>query len=145
MAKGEPSEAIKRHLARSSLRLESKPQSVPERVVIYARASSAEHKEKLERQVERLVQYCTLRGYEARTGGQGNCLRGERQPPETLGVAQRSAGHRIVVEHKDRFNRFGFRYLETLLEYKVEPLKSRVRADNDKEDLIADLVATSTH
>ena len=107
--------------------------------MIYARASSAEHKEKLERQVERLVQYCTLRGYEARTGGQGNCLRGERQPPETLGVALRSAGHRIVVEHKDRF---GFRYLETLLEYKVEPLKSRMRADNDKEDLIADLVAS---
>jgi predicted site-specific integrase-resolvase len=25
--------------------------------------------------------------------------------------------------------------------YKVEPLKSRARADNDKEDLIADLVA----
>jgi putative resolvase len=24
--------------------------------------------------------------------------------------------NRIVVEHTDRFNRFGFRYLETLLE-----------------------------
>jgi putative resolvase len=32
--------------------------------VIYARVSSPEHKENLERQVERLVQYCTVRGYQ---------------------------------------------------------------------------------
>src|SRR6266567_5076601 len=35
-----------------------------ERVAIYARVSSAEHWENLERQVERLSQYCTVRGYQ---------------------------------------------------------------------------------
>src|SRR2546429_9354149 len=90
----ESSEAIKRHLARSSLRLTvSKQARAPERVVMYARVSSAEHKEHWERQVERLMQYCTVRGYEARTSGQGDCLRCERQPPETPGAAQRPAGH----------------------------------------------------
>ena len=41
--------------------------SVPrpeERVAISARVSSAEHRENLERQAERLTQYCTVRGYQ---------------------------------------------------------------------------------
>src|SRR5947209_4078011 len=43
---------------------EAKPPAWEEKVVIYARVSSAEHKEHLERQVERLVHYCTVRGYQ---------------------------------------------------------------------------------
>jgi predicted site-specific integrase-resolvase len=46
------------------LEAETNPPAREERVTIDARVSSAEHKEKLERQVERLVQYCTLRGYQ---------------------------------------------------------------------------------
>jgi hypothetical protein len=72
---------------------ESKQARAPERVVIYARVSSAEREENLERYIERLVQYCTMRGDEARTGGQGKCLWRERQPPEPIGAAQRPAGH----------------------------------------------------
>jgi putative resolvase len=43
---------------------EAKPHTREDRVAIYARVSSAEHRENLERQVERLVQYCTVRGYQ---------------------------------------------------------------------------------
>ena len=43
---------------------DSKQARARERVVIYARVSSPEHKEYLERQAERLVQYCTVRGYQ---------------------------------------------------------------------------------
>src|SRR3981081_741701 len=35
-----------------------------EKVAVYARVSSAEHKENLERQGERLSQYCEARGYQ---------------------------------------------------------------------------------
>src|SRR5450759_5048016 len=35
-----------------------------EKVAIYARVSSAEHKENLERQVARLSDYCAARGYQ---------------------------------------------------------------------------------
>ena len=47
---------------------------------------------------------------------------------------------RIVVEHKDRLTRFGFRYLETLLETQGRMIEVVNVAENDKEDLIADLV-----
>jgi hypothetical protein len=59
--------------------------------VLYARVFSPEHKENLERQVERLMKYCVLRGYETRTGGLGKNLRRERQPPVTIGAAPASS------------------------------------------------------
>jgi len=47
---------------------------------------------------------------------------------------------RIIVEHKDRLTRFGFRFLEALLEIQDRTLEVVKVAENDQEDLIADLV-----
>jgi predicted site-specific integrase-resolvase len=47
----------------------------------------------------------------------------------------------IVVEHKDRLMRFGFRYLETLLELQGRTIEVAKLAENDREDLLADLVS----
>lgn len=48
---------------------------------------------------------------------------------------------RIVVEHRDRLTRFAFHYLQTLLETQERQVEVVNLAQNDKEDLIADLVA----
>ena len=48
---------------------------------------------------------------------------------------------RIVVEHKDRATRFGFRYLETLLRGQGRTLEVVNLAENNREDLLADLVS----
>ena len=47
----------------------------------------------------------------------------------------------IVVEHKERATRFGFRYLETLLEQQGRHIEVVNLADNGRADLLADLVA----
>jgi putative resolvase len=47
----------------------------------------------------------------------------------------------IVVEHKDRATRFGFRYLETLLKAQGRTLEVVNQAENSTEDLVADLTA----
>ncbi len=44
-----------------------------------------------------------------------------------------------MVEHRDRLTRFGFHYLETLLEAQGRTIEVVNVAENDKEDLIADL------
>lgn len=46
-----------------------------------------------------------------------------------------------MVEHKDRLTRFGFKYLETLLELTGRYIEVVNIAENDKEDLLHDLVA----
>jgi putative resolvase len=47
----------------------------------------------------------------------------------------------MVVEHKDRATRFRFRYLETLLGLAGRRIEVVNVAENDREDLLADLVS----
>ena len=48
---------------------------------------------------------------------------------------------RLVVEQKDRLTRFGFRYIETLLEIQGRTIEVVNPADNNKEDLLHDLAS----
>jgi putative resolvase len=47
----------------------------------------------------------------------------------------------IVVEYTDRATRFGFCYLETFLERKGRRFEVVNLAENDRKDLLADLVS----
>jgi putative resolvase len=47
----------------------------------------------------------------------------------------------IVVEHKARATRFGFRYSETLLPQQGRTIEVVNQAENGREDLLTDLVA----
>src|SRR6266516_550657 len=120
---------------------ESKQAASEERVAIYARVSSAEHRENLERQAERLTQYCTIRGYRVvklvkEVGSGVNDSR-----PKLLSLLRDPLITRVVVEHKDRLTRFGFRYIETLLETQGRTIEVVNPAENNKEDLLHDLAS----
>jgi predicted site-specific integrase-resolvase len=89
--------------------------SAPLKVAVYARVSRLENKSNLESQAERLVAYCTAKGYPVakvvkEIGSGVNDAR-----PQFLALLEDQSIGTIVVEHKDRATRFGFRYLETLL------------------------------
>src|SRR6266568_6049885 len=120
---------------------EAKPHTREDRVAIYARVSSAEHRENLERQVERLTQYCTVRGYQVVQVVKEIASGVNDSRPKLLALLKDQQTTRIIVEHQDRLTRFGFRYLETLLEIQGRTIEVVNLAENDKEDLIADLVA----
>jgi putative resolvase len=120
---------------------EPTPPAREERVAIYARASSAEHKEHLERQVERLVQYCTVRGYQVAQIAKEIASGVNESCPKFLALLQDCQTTRIVVEHTDRLTRCGFRYLVGLRELQGRTIEVVHVAENEKEDLSADLVA----
>ena len=120
---------------------ESKPQPKEEHVVIYARVSSPEHRENLERQVERLTHYCTMRGYQVSSVVKEIASGVNDSRPKLLALLKDQQASRIVVGHKDRVTRFGFGYLETLLDMQGRTIEVVNVAENYKEDLIADLVA----
>jgi putative resolvase len=80
----------------------------PGRVAVYARVSSAENKSNLESQAERLIAYCTARGYQvAKVGKEVGSAINDARPKLLALLADQSIGL-IVVEHKDRLTRFGF-------------------------------------
>ncbi len=113
----------------------------PAKVAIYARVSSAENTSKLDSQADRLVSYCVARGYQVGKVVKevGSGINDSR--PKFLALLEDQRIGTIVVEHKDRATRFGFRYLETLLRGQGRTLEVVQEAENSTEDLLADLTA----
>jgi putative resolvase len=103
--------------------------------------SSAESTSNLDSQAERLVAYCTVRGYQiskvVKEIGSGV---NDNRPKFLALLADPSIG-RIVIEHKDRGTRFGFRYIETLLKTYGREIEVVNQAENSTEDLLADLTS----
>jgi putative resolvase len=111
------------------------------RVAIYARVSEASNKSNLESQAERLVAYCAAKGYQVAKVVKeiGSGVNDSR--PKLLALLEDQSLTLIVVEHKDRLTRFGFRYLETLLRGQGRAIEVINLAENGTEDLLADLTS----
>lgn len=111
---------------------------------IYARVSSAENKDNLERQKQRLLDFCAAKGWPvSKTVTEvGSGLNDERKRLSKL-IADESITH-IVVEHKDRFSRFGFRYVEQLLKQHGRCIVVINEQDNERDDLMEDFVSIIT-
>ncbi len=112
-----------------------------EKVAVYARVSSAENKSNLESQADRLVSYCSAKGYQVDKVVKeiGSGVNDSR--PKLLHLLEDANTTMIVVEHKDRLSRFGVRYIETLLRVQGRRLEIVNESENDKEDLLRDLTA----
>jgi putative resolvase len=112
-----------------------------QRVAIYARVSSAENKSTVDSQAERLVAYCTARGYHVARGVKevGSGITDAR--PKLLALLPDQGIGLIVVEHKDRLTRLGFRYLDTLLTVQGRAIEVVNQAETGTEDSLADLTA----
>jgi putative resolvase len=111
--------------------------------VIYARVSSSDQKQDLDRQVSRLVEYALSNGYSVKgvVKETGSGLNG--RGTKLLSVLRDSSARIIIVEHKDRLARFGFEYIEALLASSGR----RVAVADDKEmtdDLVQDMIDVLT-
>ncbi len=113
----------------------------PQQTAVYARVSSSENRQNLETQAERLIRYCEAKGYQVHQVVKevGSGVNDNRR--KFLALLADDQMTRIVVEHKDRATRFGFGYLETLLEKQGRTIEVVNLADNGREDLLDDLVA----
>ena len=113
-------------------------------VAIYARVSSSENKENLERQKERLISYCNAKGYQVSkiVTEIGSGLNDNRPKLEKLFLD--NSVNLIVVEHKDRLARFGLNYIEKLLALNDRKIEVVNPQTNDKDDLMQDFVSIIT-
>jgi putative resolvase len=110
-------------------------------VVVYGRVSANEHRPNLERQAERLSAYCVAKGWKVHKVVKevGSGVNDSRK--KLLAILADPTITVIVVEHKDRLTRFGFRYIETLLALQGRSIEVVNVTENPIEDLIADLVS----
>lgn len=113
-------------------------------VAIYARVSSSENKDNLERQAERMTAYAVARGYRVKRVVKevGSGVNDSRK--QFLSLLQDESVDIIVVEHCDRATRFGFSYIRTLLAGTDRRIEVVNEGENDKEELMEDLIAIIT-
>lgn len=112
------------------------------RVAIYTRVSAAENKPNLDTQAERLVTYCAAKGYQVHciVKEVGSGVNDSR--PKLLALLADPSISIIVVEHKDRLTRFGYRYIETLLAVQGRQIEVVNLASTETEDLLTDLTSS---
>ncbi|MGX7673052.1 IS607 family transposase [Plantactinospora sp. DSM 117369] len=89
--------------------------SSPETTVVYGRVSSADQKADLDRQVARVTAWATGRNLVVSrvVTEVGSALNGRRK--KFLALLRDPTVTTIVVEHRDRFARFGGEYVEAVL------------------------------
>lgn len=112
-------------------------------VALYARVSSADQKDNLTRQVERLKDYAAARGYLVTKVAQEIASGLNDQRPKLLKLLTDPTIGIIVVEHRDRCTRFGWHYIEHLLRMQGRRLEVIFPTDTDNE-LVDDFVAVIT-
>ncbi|TMC39196.1 MAG: IS607 family transposase [Chloroflexi bacterium] len=112
-------------------------------VALYARVSSADQKEDLERQMQRLKDYAASKGYQVTkmVSEQASGLN-DRRPKLMKLLTDASVGI-VVIEHRDRLTRFGFNYIEQLMQMQGRRLEVIFPSDTDN-DLVDDFIAVIT-
>ncbi len=116
----------------------------PATVAVYARVSSSENKDTLDRQAERLITWCNAQGWSVSKVVK-ECGSGiNDQRPKFLALLADPKVGQIVVEHKDRASRFGIAYIDTLLALQGRRLVIVNTADTAEDDLMGDFVSIIT-
>jgi len=120
------------------------PEDRKMKAAIYCRVSSSENKDNLERQKQRLLDYCSAKGYKVEKiiTEIGSGINDNRK--QWINLLKDKTINIIVVEHKDRFTRFGFNAYEVLLNNEKRNIEVINVVNNEKEDLLQDLVSIIT-
>ena len=120
--------------------IESK-NKVNNNVAIYARVSSNEMKDNLERQLIRLNEYAISNGYNVVKAVKEISSGMNDKRKKLIELLLDDSYSLIIVEHKDRLTRFGFNYIETLLSKQNKKVIVINTAQNDNENLMEDLIS----
>jgi len=111
------------------------------KVAIYTRVSSNENRGNLDVQATRLKEYSIARGYQivevVKEVGSG--VNDNRKKLKKL--LESDSWGTLVVEHKDRLTRFGFNYIEILLNKEGRKIEVVNLAEDEKSDLMQDLIS----
>jgi predicted site-specific integrase-resolvase len=116
---------------------------VTKKAALYARVSSHDQKEDLQRQLARLVEYATKNSFNVvETASEiGSAFNGNRK--KLLSLLKNKDIDVIIVEHKDRLSRFGVEYIQALLE--TSGRKIVIVEDSEvTSDLVQDMIDVLT-
>ncbi|MFX0050197.1 MAG: IS607 family transposase [Candidatus Hermodarchaeota archaeon] len=114
-----------------------------QKAVLYARVSSREQKNDLERQLNRLRDFAAANNYPIiqEIKEIGSALNGRRK--KLLDILKTPQMTLIISEHKDRLTRFGYEYLDTALRATGRQILI-LNEGECKDDLVQDMLDVLT-
>lgn len=114
------------------------------RAILYARVSSSTNKASLDGQIERMRSYAAAKGYVVvkETKEIASGLNEERKGLNN--ILDLDDYDVLIVEHKDRLTRFGFNFIEKLIESKGKILDVINHQENKDHELVDDFVSIVT-
>jgi putative resolvase len=115
----------------------------PANVALYARVSSADQKEDLERQMQRLKDFAAAKGYHVSKTVSELASGLNESRPQFLKLLTDAGIGVIVVEQRDHATRFGLTYIEQLMQMQGRRLEVIFPGDTD-HDLVDDFIAVIT-
>ncbi|MCL5258776.1 MAG: IS607 family transposase [Firmicutes bacterium] len=132
-----------RQLPGGTILVDASMDETPAAVALYARVSSHDQRSDLDRQLARLSQYAAERNLHVVESAAevGSGLNGKRR--KLLRLLSDAKIGAIVVEHRDRFARFGSEYLEASLAASGRRLIVVDPAEMN-DDLVQDMIAVLT-
>jgi len=111
--------------------------------IIYCRVSSHDKKEDLNRQLKRCTEFAISNGFKIIQSYKeiGSGMNDKRT--QLVKLLNSNIPY-IIVENKDRLTRFGFNYIKTLYERLNTVIIVINNTDDDKQDLMKDLISIIT-
>ena len=111
------------------------------KTIVYARVSSNDRKESLKEQQVRLENYALLNNLNVIDSFKEIASGMNDSRPILTKILKRDDWDILLIENKDRLTRFGFNYIKTLCESKGKKIIVTNTSENDKEDLMKDLIS----
>jgi len=115
-----------------------------EYIITYARVSSSENKDNLERQSQILIDFCNAKGWQTQENIQEICSGVNDNRKKLTKILSEAKVTKLVVEHKDRLTRFGFQYIEQWAKQAQCEIIIINQTNSEKEDIIQDFISIIT-
>lgn len=109
--------------------------------IVYARVSSNDRKNSLIEQQKRLEEFATLRELNIVASYKEIASGINDNRPMLNKILERNDWSFLIIENKDRLTRFGFNYIQTLLNKQNKQIIAINATDSDNNDLTKDLIS----
>ena len=115
-----------------------------DKVFLYARVSSSTNKKSLDGQIERMRSYASAKGWQI-VGEEKEIASGLNENRRKLNkILDQSDYDILLVEHKDRLTRFGFEYIQRILNGRKQKIEVINKTENKNGEIVNDFVSIIT-
>lgn len=123
---------------------QTKANQTSNRVILYARVSSTNNQKSLDGQIDRMRNYAAAKGYQIVDEVKEIASGINDQRPKFTKILKQHDYDILLSEHRDRLIRFGFNYIQTLLNNQGIKVEVINEINDQKQEMMDDFISIVT-